>query len=594
MIIPEVFLPYQETGLDTFDRSSFNDGYSNRVTKDFLTALRVNSLQIQKYLTTYAQHSGDFPSDTFLTLQEDLSRALQLHENLIDREEFQFSQDELTNVATVYIDYMKRVKQMCQSVWAKFDNVSITEGLVLLLLSNVMVLLMLVDIQSGAQTLRKAIPYGTACGLGVILALSLFLNVIHLEFSFGGIVSFALTLLLYTLGASILVFLSLSSRTLLQLLKVKLWGSLLSVAKSLSVLMLLSVAVTVLYGVAMLSNSFVLYEGDMVTFFLQSLVVCFAWKSLQLEFKDETNPLLNKTTLIRVARTVASHVGVMVCIRMVKIFYACRDLQIQDGCLTTTFIHALPVASEFLGWLAKWRMILSCAAALSVPIAVAFVLQHNVGARHLNQWMQYVAKFGFPFAMVCVNAFWVFLCLPQKDLEALSPWQHVALPRIVYLISVVAVTLFVVRPIRSPGKVLTMNCEENPDDIDNGGVTSFEDVEREREFLDEGRTQRPRQRSRQRLNERRVVVNSSQTDNVGRVLLPSLTAVIPLTSILLLVALWIPIVLLLNDGIALSAVIMAIQVVLTVLSLRGRESGIYRVTVYTLTTCSDYLGTLYV
>ena len=567
MIIPEVFLPYRETNLDAFDKSSFNDGYSGRVTKDFLTALQVNSLQIQKYLITYAQHSGDFPSDMFLSLQDDISRALQLHENLVDKEEFQLSQDELTTVAAAYINYMKRVKQMCQSIWAKFDDVSIIEGLVLLLLSVAVVPLMLADVQSGTQTLRKAIPYGAACGLGVTLALSMFLNVIHLEFSFGGIVSFVLTLLLYTLATSILIFFSLSSRTIFKLLE-----SSLGVMKNLSVLLLLSVAITILYSVAMLSNSFVLYEGDMVAFFLQSLVVCFAWKSLQVEFKHETNPQLNKTTLIRISRTVVSHVGVMVCIRTVKLFYACRDLQVQDGCLDATFIHALPVASEFLGWLAKWRMVLSCAAFLSVPMAMVFVVQRSIGARHLNQWMHHMTKFGFPFAAVCVNAFWVLLCLPQEVLESLSPWQHVVLPRIVYLISIVAMALCVIRPVRNPGRVLTMSCEENPGDINNSGVMSFEDVEREREFLDEGRTQKPRQR-KQRLSEQQAVINSKQIDTVGQVLHPSLTAVIPLSNLLLLVALWIPIALLLNDGIALSTVIMAIQVALTVFSLRGRESG---------------------
>ena len=564
MAIPEVFLPYQEDGSETF-KKSFNDGYTDRVTESFLTALEVNALQVQRYLTTYAQHSGDFPLDTFNSLQKKLGRALNLHKYLAERGDVEPSQEELSDVAAVYVDYMKEVKRMCQSVWAKFDNVSITEGLVLLLLSVVMVPVMLMEVHIGAQTLRKVLPYGAACGMGLTLAISLFLNVTHLELSFSGIVSLTLTLLLYSLTATVAIFLLLSSLAI--------FDHFLSAVNNLhvSVLQLLSIAVTLLYGVAMLSNSFVLYEGDMVAFFLQSLIICFAVRSLQLEFKNETNPRFNKATLVRMARTIAPHIGVMACIRTVKIFYACRDLQIQDGCLATTFIHALPVVSEFLGWLAKWRLVLSCVALLSVPIAMVCLVRQNTGSRHLNQWVHYVVRFGFPFAVVCVSGFWALLCLPLEDLEALSPWQHVTLPRLVYLVSTVAMTLCVIGPFKRSARVLTMNCEENPGDIDNDNV---EDVDRERDTVSESGTQRARLR-KQKMSKEETIVSSSRMNAIGRSLHPSLVAVIPLADLILLVSLWIPVALLLNDGIALSAVVMATQVALMIYSLRGKESGTY-------------------
>ena len=215
----------------------------------------------------------------------------------------------------------------------------------------------------------------------------------------------------------------------------------------------------------------------MVTFFLQTLLVCFAVRSLQGEFKGETNLRLNKATMVHAARTLSPLIALMVCIRTVKIFYACRDLQIQDGCLATTFIHALPVASELLGWLAKWRMVLSCAAVASVPVALVILLQQSVGARHLNPWIHYVGKFGFPFSILCVCGFWLLLCLPQTVLETLPHWQHVSLPRVVYLVCAVAIILCIVSPVRKLKQVLTMNCEANPhscdDDDDNNACLLY-------------------------------------------------------------------------------------------------------------------------
>jgi phosphatidylinositol glycan class O len=579
MIIPEVFLPYQGSDSDSKnDDESLDDGFSGRVTMDLLVALQENALQIQKYLTTYAKHSDDFPSDTFQSLQGDLNRALELHKKLVEREDIKLSQKELTDTAAAYIGYMKAVKVMCQSIWAKFDDISITEGLILLLLSVILVPLMLVDVESSTSTLRKALPYGAISGLGVTVVLALFSNFVQLELTFSGVISLVLTLSLHSLAASIVIFILFFSPAIFESLKDLFCRQrLLSFVNQLSVLQLLSIAITILYGVAMLSNSFVLYEADMVSFFLQSLLVCFAVRNLQIEFSSETNLVLDRATLNRVAKTVAPHVGAMVCVRLVKIFYACRDLQVQDGCLATTFIHALPVAYEFLGeWLAYSRMALSCTAVVSVPVGFLLLVQRNTGARYLNQWLLYVARYGYLLAVLCVCGFWMLLCLPQTDLEDLSWWKHVTLPRVVYLVSAVAVVLCIAIPFKRGEKVLTMNCEENPNNNNITSVTStLNDGAKNRNesnFLCESETQGPRLR---RLNLHHIQPDDRfSQDMVSHVLHPSLTELIPLTDLFLLVALWIPVALLLNDSIALSAVIMAAQVALTIKGLKDKEPGI--------------------
>ena len=426
MIIPEVFLPYQGSDSDSKNSDeSLDDGFSRQVTMEFLVALQENALQIQKYLTTYAKHSDDFPSDIFQSLQGDLNRVLELHKKLVERESVEPLQKDLTDVAAAYVSYMKEVKVMCQSIWAKFDDVSITEGLTLLFLSVTLVPLMLIDVESGATTLRQALPYGAMGGLGVTTVLALFSNIVQLELTFSGIISLVLALSLHSLAASIVIFILFFSPAIFQSLKDLLHSRqrLLSFVNQLSVLQLLSIAVTILYGVAMLSNSFVLYEADMVNFFLQSLLVCFTIRSLQIEFSNETNLVLDKATLNRVVRTAASHVGTMVCVRLVKIFYACRDLQVQDGCVATTFIHALPVAYEFLGeWLAYSRMALSCAAVVSVPVGFLLLVQRNAGARHLNQWLLFVAKYGFLLAVLCVCGFWVLPIDSRGDTAVYKPF----------------------------------------------------------------------------------------------------------------------------------------------------------------------------
>ena len=577
MIIPEVFLPYQESDSDSKNHldNSYDDGFSGRVTTEFLVALRENAQQIQRYLMTYAQHSDDFPSDVFRSLQSDLDRAVELHKKILEEEAESKhpSQEALTNVAAAYVGYMREVKVMCQSIWAKFDDVSITKGLILLLLSVTFVPLMLIDVANSARSLRKALPYGAVSGLGVIAVLALFTSFVQLELTFSGILSLVLNFSLYTLATTIVVHMLLMSLAVFQCLKDSLHGG--NFTNQISVLQLLSVAITILYGVAMLSNSFVLYEADMVSFFLHSMLVCFTVRSLQVEFNGDTNLELNKVTLTRATRTAAPSGGALVCVRLVKIFYACRDLQIQDGCTVTTFIHALPVAYQFLGGsFAVCRMVLSCTAISAIPIGFLLFVQRSSGARHLSQWMHYVAKYAFLVAVFCVCGFWLLLCLPQTDLERLTPWKHVILPRIVYLISAVAMVICIVMPFKRVKRILTMNYEETPANLDTGTTLGSSDcVQRERDSLNDAESSlgRPRMR-RQRPGEAEPVSHFSQEADI-RVIHPSLAGVIPLTNLFLLMALWIPAALLLNDSIALSAVVMATQVALTVKGLRDKESG---------------------
>ena len=578
MIIPEVFLPYQGSNSDSKNRDeSLDNGFSGRVTLDFLVALQENALQIQKYLMTYIKHSDDFPSGVFQSLQGNLTRALELHKKMVERDNVKPLQEELTEIAAAYVGYMKEVKVMCQSIWAKFDDISITEGLVLLLLSTILVALMLIDINNGVSTLRRALPYGAICGLGVTVILVLLFNFVQLELTFSGIISLVLNLSLYIFAVTIVIYIFFFSPTIFQSLKDTLGSRqrLLSFVSQLSVLQLLSISITILYGVAMLSNSFVLYEADMVNFFIQSLLVCFAVRSLQIEFNsDDANLTLDRAMMIRMVRTTAPHVGAMVCVRLVKTFYACRDLQVQDGCVATTFIHALPVAYEFLGeWLASSRMALSCAAVFSVPVGFLFFVQRNTRARHLNWWLLFVAKYGFLLAALCVCGFWMLLYLPQSDLEKLAWWKHVTLPRIVYLVSAIAMVLCVVMPFKRAGKqMLTMNCEENPSNNNASGNSALsDDARNERKFLSDSETQGPRLR-RLNLHHAQSGDHFSQ-DTIDHVLHPSQTALVPLTNLFLLMALWIPVALLLNDSIALSAVIMATQVALTIKGLKDKESG---------------------
>ena len=555
MIIPEVLLPYQEDRhhhhqIESEEFASMN-GFEGRVTFDFLTALRINAKQLQVYLDTYAGHSGDFPPADYQALQEKLNRAERLHSATRDsNRELDVGQQGLTEVASAYVEYMREVKRMCHGIWAKFDDEPIYKGMFLLLLNLLMTPLCLLNVHHSIRSLRRAAPYGI--GIGTVMGLAT--GQIHLEVSLVGLLSLLEALLFSSLVIFALFFVWNMRQNIYVKLKVTWQQGVVFFLRNVSLLQVVSLTVTVLYSVSLLSNSFILYEGDMVAFFLQSMVVCFALKKLQLRYKRYSS--------VEILMDLVPFALLMLCIRLTKLFHSCRDLQV--GCEASTFTLSLVSASEYLGSLTGPRCLISCLAVFSVPFSLALLLRHNKHARFLSRWLLWASKYGLPVASLCVAGFWAMqACLTQLQLQTLPHWQHVLLPRIVYITCCTTVAICILRPYQRHTKMFIHDDESNaqtkeigddkPNDLDTQDVKlrklASYDSEAPEDSKDIG-----------------LVPMAADTE-LGA------TSAFAIVIIVLLVAVWLPIAMLLNDTIALAAVVMVVQVTSFVTALRGWKEG---------------------
>ena len=443
MIIPEVLLPFNGTEKNDTE----NDGYSGRVTTEFLMALRINAEQIHNYLTTYAQYSGDFPMEKLTLFGESYRRAVALHQGILGKTG-EVSMEDLTLVANEYVAYMKEVKRMCQSIWAKFDNSSITLGLCLLFLVVVISPFMLLDVGHAVSSLHCSIPTGLKTGL-VMGGISMLFSKVDL--SWQGLLSVLANFSLATLSSMIFIFLW-SSRNII----IKSIYNLRNCLFGLNFVQLLAFALTALYSISMLSNSFILYEADMLAFFIQSITFCFAVRTLQreLEFSGQVSFSLLKK--------IGPHLLLMLCVRLSKLFYACRDLQLQDGCESTTFVLSLASASEFLGSLSIWRCLASSVGVILIPVILIVYLRRSKEHKFLSQYLIMAYELGFPISALCVVINWKIQNLPQTSLLSLDPWEHVTAPWIVYLTTIVIIVLCILCPFKL--SLSTMSCEDLPVD----------------------------------------------------------------------------------------------------------------------------------
>lgn len=572
MIIPEVFLPWQpgleeegwkgEAGkLEGGVLMEESDGYMGRVTFDFLSALQINAEQVKRYLKTYVKHSEDFPSNVYISLEKKLTRAQDMHETL--RSLDSVSQAELTEVASAYVEYMREVKAMCRNVWAKFDDLPIVQGIVLFALTVLVNLLTLLNVELSVRCMQKSILI--ACGLGTLVSLAcLVASPLPMEIGVDSLLD---------------LFLSLSFCPLLVLLLLHIWflrhqihaflraviTSLrtLSFIDHLSYAYTLSIVVTVAASVSLLSNSYVLYEGDTAIFFIQGLLICFVIGRLQQSYIIEPfnkRKRKKQQSIIHSLSALWPLVLAMVLVRLTRLFHDCRDLQV--GCEATSFIQPYQGAAEALGKLVDLRLLLSSLGVMSVPITLALFVKWNTNSKYLSWYLLPCVYFALPVASLCVCGFWLVQMLPQPTLDSLPQWQHVILPRTVYFLCASTILVCFLCPFAKA--LCSGELKGQHDHRQNGDLHTSNALDGE-------------------IRRRGIAKSSSQDSSPGQPVSSTKGQLslhlrkenlMPLVVLVVLVALWLPVALLLSDGIALSAVVQVLQLALIVSSLSGPE-GMY-------------------
>ena len=571
MIIPEVFLPWQTPQTEEEGHYSVetSEGYKGRVTLEFLTALQINAEQLQRYLKTYIKHSDDFPSNVYVSLQTKLAHAQKLHSDV--KAHLDSSQAELTEAASAYVEYMREVKAMCRNVWAKFDNFHITQGIILFALTVFMNILTLFNTDLSLRCLRKSLPIASV--LGVLISLvTLVVSPLPLEMGVGSIMdvilslSFCPLILFLIIHSTLFIYKILVGKSLTDLLY--------SVLDHLSFTYVFCTLVAVSCSVSLVSNSFILYEGDMTIFFIQSVLICFLvqrtkslggqYTVLQTSNSKEGTRIQNgiqkaSLSLTSILKASCPLLLAMILVRLTKLFHACRDLQV--GCEATSFIQPYHGAVESLGKFADLRLFFSCFGVVCVPLSLAVLVSSGGNFHHLSRWLVLCVYTALPLSSLCMCGFWFLQSLPQSTLDSLPHWQHVILPRVVYALCTSTVVVCVVAPF---AKSQSRNIE--------GQKSLVKDSKEKQQTQNEDRLKQNGSKE-VKIRKRRITTNTSMCDNdlnsdqVGSKISKSTVPAPFLIIITLLVAVWLPIALVLNDGVVLSAVLLALQLLLIVSAL---------------------------
>ena len=529
MVIPDVFLapPPTKPPPSPNDQS----GFEGHVTVDFLDILANNSEQIRTYLSAYEQYAGgDFPTSLLDALETQLARAHELHSSLRARY-LHDDQAGLTATASAYVRYMELSRMMCQGVWAKFDDGTINRGMLVLfaaLCFNIFVSLL--GSGAGVQSVGSLVAVGLVSVAIVVLMLV------------GTDVELLVSLAFYSVIFCILLLAwsTVCSRPRLHLrefpIRLQKLASSIPLLSSSTGVHLVALAAALLHCVSLFSNSFILYEGDTLSFLLQSLLAMLTLHTFgtvasrdrmvtsrdrMVTSRDGTETSRDGTEASRdgvetsTDGTETSRDGTLrssklllevllpflslgTIVRVAKVFFSCRDLQV--GCTDTTLGSPLSALPNPLALSSVIRFTLSCVLTCALPLClVRSIPEVCLGCLSLPLCL--LVRFGLPLAGLGTCASWALEGLLQGVLGvALPTWGRVLLPRAVCVLCAGTVFVCLVKP------------------YDASKMVAWKDA-----------------------------------------LHPSPRATPAVVLIVVITSLWIPITLVLNDGVALPSALMVIQ-----------------------------------
>ena len=246
MIIPELFIPVEHIS-----------PYQSKM--QLINSLRTNSQQLNAFIEAQNRFSSDIPHHEVLKLQNDYSILEKMYTSISSTNEL----SDFNTIENQYINYMAKVRDICLSVWTKFDTNKMNAGVTVLLLHVLLLLIIL----------------------------------------------YFMTKLFFGLN----------------LAKMKLLDS-------------VSIITVVFHSLSLFSNSFVVYEGKMVTFLMQSFIAVL----LVTKFREEViQSMLNHQNLkwnvfiIRLYKNVKPCFKIMMCVYFTRYSHVCRDQ--QDDCTVLEF-----------------------------------------------------------------------------------------------------------------------------------------------------------------------------------------------------------------------------------------------------------------
>ena len=413
-----------------------------------LRALQLNARQVHRYLTEYSKLSNDVPSSALGSLTKLFSEAerqvsvglkdIMSGENIKSYQNTSLAEKE-------YLAYLRGVRELCRSVWAKFDLVAITTGILVVSFSCLAsVVTIIFPISPSLLSVSKL----TRCDVFSSLPIA-FLCALLLWFGYTRV-----SLAVCFVSGTVLFFKK-SHETIFNVLNL--------LRLSLDLRASAIAVVVVFYFLGFFSNSFVVHEDKSVLFFLQTILLIGTFDMLRnsdaLKF-SELDDLRRVSRKQRkrddkkwpsvYSRGVVLKLSFLMVLlvqnRLGNLFWFCREEQTQcQSSSLTKPSDTLPSNETQAGYQFWWSSMLL----FLVPASLLLWLR---SCGNLNDYSCSVlsTKYALPLGSFFVCLHWFLQFVPAKMLEqtpVIGFVQQILTPCLVYFCSALTLVCLIYQPL---------------------------------------------------------------------------------------------------------------------------------------------------
>ncbi|RUS73480.1 hypothetical protein EGW08_018760 [Elysia chlorotica] len=431
MVIPELFshCPWWDT-----------DTHEVRRIYHRVKALRLNVLQINRYLKAYKESASDLPDNVLKDLQAKIHQAeeelKQVAPDLVSGRHPDGIVKQFQNIENIYKQYAQTAKETCQEVWAKFDLKLILTG-ILIILSGVIVSLFYA-VAWGKNENFFSFPSMFLSGGALLLVLYVVAHALLLSESVPPLMAFIMSLVIIVF-ATVCIKRSVSSFTT-YLTQDNVFAS---------VLMLM-------YCCLFFSNSYIVHEDSVCFYLLQSLIAFYSFRIMHFSANSQKRssgpqkvvrrPKSSKFDVMQffanpITKSGMLAVSVCIVLRSTNLFYVCREE--QNNCTDSFFSTPLSSVDKAL---VNQRYLFSLASLGLMVYCVRHWLTYYGNMTGSDAGVITI-RYAPPVAAVCIGLYWALQALPDSALDALSPWQQAVLAQVVYVVVGLALCVTVVWPL---------------------------------------------------------------------------------------------------------------------------------------------------
>ncbi|XP_023816521.1 GPI ethanolamine phosphate transferase 3 [Oryzias latipes] len=412
-----------------------------------LEALWINAKQVNRFLETYSSMARDIPPQRLSQLKDEFSRLSSDYLSSLREGQSPPSQLALSLQA-----YLTSVRDTCRSTWARFNPVKMAAGLAILAFACLMCLVLseLSQVLIKEYSVGLKAPAALALTMGVVVAAAQLLTQGYVEgvwcLAAG---AFSSELLFFWRFRRVNSFTVLKNGT-----KVSKYSRWLTPCR----LPVAPLLIPLLRCASLLSDSYVIAEGRVVTFLVFSLVLYIPiqlnWNGLLLP--PSPDPLksagllppsgLSLSTVRKECTTLLGCVGLLISTLYLSLsFHGCREE--QGSCQPSSFLYPLSRMQD--NQLKNLHYVLSVISLGIYTSLLRHVLCHY-GNLNSSGGTVFTARWILPLLSVCLGLHWAVSATSEdsfRNLAQLIRVAQLALPRAAYCLLGLGLSLIWIDPI---------------------------------------------------------------------------------------------------------------------------------------------------